>query len=73
MKNKDYFLIAHIEPKKTFFLIEGELKFEFKKEVDAWAKIEASLRHQIRNPGKKRQRMRPDLTTTTYSFHQKID
>lgn len=73
MKNQDDFLIAHIEHSKARFTHGEEMGIEYRNEIDAWAKMEAHFRHQIRNPRRRSRKSRHDLMPFVYSFREKLD
>jgi hypothetical protein len=73
MKNTNDFLIAHIDVEKTQFSLGENLGIEFKNEIDAWAKMEAHFRHQIRNPRKRIPKRKHDLIATIYSIRHKLE
>lgn len=69
---KDYFLIAHVELDKARFSDGDDVGVEFRNEIDAWAKMEAHFRHQIRSPRKFRKKGKQDLSPLVYSIRQKL-
>lgn len=73
MKNADDFLIAHVEVAKARFSHKENLGIEFRREVDAWARMETHFKNQIRNPRKMSAKGKHELLTLVYSFRQKID
>jgi hypothetical protein len=74
MKNTDDFLIAHVELGQARFTHGEEIGFEFRSEIDAWARMETHFRHQIRNPRKRfSPKGRQDLATIVYSVRHKLD
>lgn len=69
MKNKDYFLLAHVEVDDARFAQSSELTFEFRNEIDAWNKMQIAFRNQIRNPRSKKSSVsKSDLSPYYYSI-----
>ena len=69
MKNKDYFLLAHVEVDDARFYKSGDLTFEFRNKIDAWNKMQIAFRNQIRNPRAKKSTLgKSDLHPYYYSI-----